>query len=565
MEFFAQAFTKPLNQNFMKKLIFTLTIAFAVTCAYAQTSYTKLITTKRDISFPSITKALNGSFFISYNMYIKSTNENILAVSFFDKTGNQKWSRHFKDSSNYYEWAAQTVQPNSTGFITASTISSGYGKGKLSVFKSDTKGNILWNKTISINGKMVESVRDVEVAADGNILIAGTIRPIDYLPGDGDACILKVNGINGNVFWAKTLEIHKTTAQSHFARGKSLAITKDSGFVLGSNSYNADQDYNPVIAKYDKQGNLQWAKMITPLNNNLYEDELGDVVQTLDGGYALTGTALDSAGTRRAFVMRTNSNGNPIWAIATDFGESSGASSIVINDDSSFTICGTTTSSYRPVLSKINKSGNVVWSTKLTYNTSFSSNVIKTYDKGYITISPYYNTSRVSILLPKFDNNGNTCSDNTASVPLVKNLPYEIFPSVIDSSDITSQLYIESGHVLPTSAGAANDSLLCSSAVAKQNLVENIFIKTMDNKLQVKIYPNPAINNTLHLTINTEKTTPLVLSIYNSEGKIVHTERMYNTGKQVAKSINVGSFAAGVYFIKMQNGKEQTTLSFVKQ
>ena len=83
--------------------------------------------------------------------------------------------------------------------------------------------------------------------------------------------------------------------------------------------------------------------------------------------------------------------------------------------------------------------------------------------------------------------------------------------------------------------------------------------------MQVKIYPNPAINNTLHLTINTEKTTPLVLSIYNSEGKIVHTERMYNTGKQVAKSINVGSFAAGVYFIKMQNGKEQTTLSFVKQ
>ncbi|MEP6844465.1 MAG: hypothetical protein ABI861_00610 [Panacibacter sp.] len=267
----------------MKKIIFTLLLSFPVLFLNAQSSYTRLITAKRDLSYSSVTNGVNGSFFMTYNMYVKSTDENILTVSFFDKNGNGKWSRHFKDSSDSYGWLAQTVQADASGFITADVLSPSFGKGKLNVFKSDTKGNILWNKIINVNDKMVDSYSDIKPTADGNVIITGNIRPVDYGTGDGDAFILKVNGTNGSVMWAKTIEIHKTNSTSHFASGICLAVTRDSGFIMGGisfNSFNASYDYDPIIAKYDKNGKLQWTKMISFVSGYPYssEDNINGIV-----------------------------------------------------------------------------------------------------------------------------------------------------------------------------------------------------------------------------------------------------------------------------------------------
>ncbi|MEP6844464.1 MAG: T9SS type A sorting domain-containing protein [Panacibacter sp.] len=250
-----------------------------------------------------------------------------------------------------------------------------------------------------------------------------------------------------------------------------------------------------------------------------------------------------------------------------DYGGFSGSSSIVRNEDSSYTICGSAESANinNPVLLKINKQGALVWSTKLAYNTAFSSKLIKTNDKGYVTISSYYGRNNVSVLLTKFDKNGEACSESSISIPVIKNLSYGVLPFVVDSLDIISQLYIENGYVKPVTGGTTGDSLLCAFAINKQNVINNISAVMPDNRLTLKISTNPVINEVLNLIITNTKTNTLQLTITSLDGKTVLSQKLAASSITANKTINISSLASGMYIINVTNGKEKKTLKFIKQ
>lgn len=76
-----------------------------------------------------------------------------------------------------------------------------------------------------------------------------------------------------------------------------------------------------------------------------------------------------------------------------------------------------------------------------------------------------------------------------------------------------------------------------------------------DSKTHVKIYPNP-VADVLNVQINTEKELNTALELYDSAGKMVHTEN-FNTQKgDNQMSFSTKQLARGFYTLKIKQGDE---------
>jgi hypothetical protein len=103
-------------------------------------------------------------------------------------------------------------------------------------------------------------------------------------------------------------------------------------------------------------------------------------------------------------------------------------------------------------------------------------------------------------------------------------------------------------------ANDGNDGSRQSNQIAQINKSE---IKADENKLEMNVYPNPAYNL---LQVNIPITGGM-LQVTDAKGVLVITQQVYK--KQ--ESIDVSSLQAGVYFIRVQNGKNIYTTKFIKQ
>lgn len=77
----------------------------------------------------------------------------------------------------------------------------------------------------------------------------------------------------------------------------------------------------------------------------------------------------------------------------------------------------------------------------------------------------------------------------------------------------------------------------------------------------ISLYPNPA-NDILNLVIPDNYELSGVVTIYNAVGQTMLTGNVFNTN---IYSINVSSFQAGVYFIKINKENQAKTLQFIKK
>jgi len=79
-------------------------------------------------------------------------------------------------------------------------------------------------------------------------------------------------------------------------------------------------------------------------------------------------------------------------------------------------------------------------------------------------------------------------------------------------------------------------------------------------KIEVKAYPNPAINQVTIEWLETEENNSSIrILIYNSLGQVVHQQRT-TTNKVV---LNTTNWTAGLYFYKLyQNNQEISTDKF---
>jgi hypothetical protein len=237
-----------------------------------------------------------------------------------------------KSYGGAYEDDANSVQQTSDGgYIVAGYTESFGAGGDIFLIKTDASGNVIWAKTYGGTGN--EWPSSAQQTSDGGYIVAGYTE--SFGAGSADAFLIKTDA-NGNIIWAKTY------GGTDDDWAYSIQQTSDGGYIVAgwTRSFGAGL-YDFFLIKTDADGNLEWSKTY----GGASDDRANSVQQTTDGGYIVAGrTSSFGAGSVDAFLIKTDENGNIIWAKTYGGASDDRVNSVQQTSDGGYIVAGHTMS-----------------------------------------------------------------------------------------------------------------------------------------------------------------------------------------------------------------------------
>lgn len=290
-----------------------------------------------------------------------------------DAAGNRVWQKTFGGSANDRGYAV--CQTAGGGYIVAGETDSG-GAGACDVYllKTDSSGNLEWQKTFG--GSDCDSGRSVLETADGGYIVAGGTN--SFGAGACDVYLIKTDA-SGNRLWQRTF------GGSGWDRGYSVYQTADGGYIIaGETDSGGAGGYDAYLLKTDASGNLEWQKTY----GGEEDDFAYAVEQTADGGYIVAGeTDSSGAGGFDAYLLKTDAFGNLKWQKTFGSKEDDRAYSVYQSLSGGYILAGETSAAGTDdvYLVKTDASGNLKWEKSFGGSASdYGRSVQQTPDGGYV-------------------------------------------------------------------------------------------------------------------------------------------------------------------------------------
>jgi hypothetical protein len=256
-----------------------------------------------------------------------------------DSAGNPEWNKTYRVSQHViYPF----VHADDGGYALVGTFDY-YGETYFWLIKTDAngEGETLWNSTCP------EIARSIVQTSDGGYALAGR--------GIKSTFALVKTDTGGNIDWEKEYSLPDTVSAA-----LDVVETSDGGYVLAGNLYFSIYD-DPLIAhddleaweqalwmiKTDSTGNTEWD--ITYFG--AAPGDAGSLIVTSDGGYAAAGGS---------YLVKTDSVGNMQWNMT--YGEGVRVKSLLQTNDGGFVLAGSTSSNGGDFwLTKTDSDGKVEW------------------------------------------------------------------------------------------------------------------------------------------------------------------------------------------------------------
>ena len=289
----------------------------------------------------------------------------------------------------YWDQASSVQHTSDGGYIV--TGNTGY---YIILLKTNANGNIIWAKTYG--GTSGDYATSVQQTSDGGYIVAGYTQ--SFGAGYPDVLLIKTDA-NGNIIWAKTyggtdwdyaLSVQQTSEGGYIVAGYTQSFGAGSGDIF--------------LIKTDANGNIIWAKTY----GGTSWDIAHSVQQTSDGGYIVAGyTYSFGAGYYDIFLLKTDANGNIVWAKTYGGTGIEYAYSVQQTSDGGYIVAGERGGVF---LLKTDANGNIIWAKTYratSYDKAFS--VQQTSDGGYIVagLTYFVNVNYPDLFLLKMDANGN--------------------------------------------------------------------------------------------------------------------------------------------------------------
>ncbi|MBA7493596.1 hypothetical protein ES702_04155 [subsurface metagenome] len=219
-----------------------------------------------------------------------------------DWTGNMQWNKTYGGALN--EGTQSMIQTSDGGYtIAGHTNSFGAGGRDFWLVKTDTYGNMEWNKTYGgTSDDMCTFQYCLVQTSDGGYAIGGWTK--SFGAGSSDFWLIKTDAY-GNMQW------NQTYGDTGIEYAYSLVQTSDGGYAIAgwTNSFGAGA-HDMWLVKTDADGNMEWNKTYGGTN----WDEAYSVIQTSDGGYAIAGyTRSLGVGRWDFWLVKTDSTGIEEW------------------------------------------------------------------------------------------------------------------------------------------------------------------------------------------------------------------------------------------------------------
>jgi predicted secreted protein len=222
-----------------------------------------------------------------------------------DSSGNMQWNRTYGGTGD--DEAQSVIQTSDGGYALAGyTDSFGAGGYDFWLVKTDSSGNMMWNRTYGGPGD--DEAESVIQTSDGGYALAGFTNSTGA--GGLDFWLVKTDS-SGNMMW------NQTYGGAGDEAANAVVQTSDGGYALAgwTTSYGAGEaDF--WLVKTTSNGTMQWNKTY----GGAGDDEAFSLVQTSDGGYALAGTTNSyGAGNYDGFLVKTDSAGNSVMPQPSSF------------------------------------------------------------------------------------------------------------------------------------------------------------------------------------------------------------------------------------------------------
>src|SRR5690625_3190943 len=279
-----------------------------------------------------------------------------------DSSGNMEWLTPYYGGE--YKSARQIYKAEDGGFVVIGSINTSMGdftgsgatwsSAKVFVAKVDTNGDKSWLEFYGGSGNDYGS--SIIHSHNGGYIITGYTtsedEDFDMRVGDGDSYsdifVIELDA-SGGVQWVNTYG-----GSNHDGAASVIKTEKDGYLVIGSTSSN-DGDFEGVgvssyssifLLKLDSDGNKQWVKTF---GGSEY-DSYSTIIQTQDGGYAITGsinsTDGDFSGLKEGdiFILKTDPIGNMDWIRTFGGSNSQNVRAIIEDNDGNLVLTGSTRS-----------------------------------------------------------------------------------------------------------------------------------------------------------------------------------------------------------------------------
>jgi len=323
----------------------------------------------------SVIRTSDGGYALAGYTYSSGAGNADVYLVKLDSVGNMLWSKTYGGTG--VDMGFSVVQTSDGGYAIGGETNS-YGAGNYDVYlvKTNSNGNMLWNKTYG--GTTVDVGYSLVQTRDGGYAVGGETS--SFGAGGYDFYLVKTDS-SGNLQWSKTYGGTGTDI------GYSLVQTNDVGYALTgeTGSYGAGS-YDVYLVKADSSGNTQWGVTYGGTGTDIGFS----VVPTSDGGYAIGGeTNSYGAGNYDVYLVKANSTGGTQWSktyggLYADVGYS-----VVQTREGGYALVGDTYSFGAGdsdfYLVKADSVGNMQWSK--TYggaSTDIGYSVVQTGDGGYM-------------------------------------------------------------------------------------------------------------------------------------------------------------------------------------
>ncbi len=472
----------------------------------------------------------------------------------YDASGNLLWAKNFGGGHNEVGYGVST-DANGNAFVTGrfsgspvafgTTTLTAVGLGDVFLVKFDPSGNPIWAK--SSGGNLQDYGYDVSTDKSGNPTIVGAFNSPTIIfgsdtlinAGANDNIFIAKYDTAGNVLWAKSAggtlydyveSVATDINENVLITGKFLS----SPLTFGNTTLTSVGGHDVFTVKYDKNGNVLWAKSVGGTGNDYSDgiatDKHGSVYVTgqyCDSSIILNGINFTSAGACDLFLLKYDSSGNTLWAR---------------------TVGGVNSDHAQDLATDMN--GNVFMSG------IFASPTINFGSITLTSVNPLsYNGN---IFLAKYDSSGNVVlAKSSSGVSSSSGTGYGVATDLQGSAFVTGFFRgptISFGSVTLTNtdtmpwAGNADVYLLKfgnTTSIEKENNVAR----------NLTIFPNPS-SGTITL-LGTKQNEDLL--IFNSVGQnIITTKALFEKTE-----IDLSNQPKGIYFVQLKSSEETITKKLI--
>ena len=251
----------------------------------------------------------------------------LLGISLFGQNLQQRF--HFQ--GNYQSIASAILQTSDGGYLLTGSIGNDIDptRGDIAIIKTDSRHELEWDKryfsyySSGSNGLPCNPMTHLEYAAeaiethDGYVIAGSHDRkdgvlctgPNTHLLGDFDVLVTKTDK-QGNLRWSKTF------GNGNVQMATGIIATRDSGFLISgfANTGGVLSPARPWFLKLDKDGNVEWSQVQTSFAFEGVAALVGagawkfPVMELQNGNFIY----LASAG-NDSYLVKLNSKGNMIW------------------------------------------------------------------------------------------------------------------------------------------------------------------------------------------------------------------------------------------------------------